>query len=256
MAANRRVDIWNAVERTRASYYKSSIRRTRKGLQEQLKPIMEFLPDRVDELTSSVVEALIDEQPIKEMMIDIYYTVGRRFAKAVFGTLTKAEFTDDYFMRQVIQEVETAGMMGVDDKGKKILLVTEMSNTTVKEINHIISAAFEEGQSIQTTAATIQASIKHMTNVRATMIARTETIRASNIGAMAGADMTGLNLNKEWISTFDDRTREDHLVADGQVVAKDDPFDVGGEPLRYPADASGSAWNTINCRCTLAFIPK
>ena len=252
MARTRRVDIWNAVERTRASYYKSSIRRSRKGLKEQLKPIMEFLPDRVDELTSSVVEALIDEQPIKEMMIDIYYTVGRRFGKAVFGTLTKAEFTDDYFMREVVQAVETAGMMGPGGT----LLVTEMSNTTVKEINHIISAAFEEGQSIQTTAATIQASIKHMTNVRSMMIARTETIRASNIGAMAGADMTGLKLKKEWISTFDDRSRADHEAADGQVVAKDDPFNVGGEPLQYPADASGSARNTINCRCTLAFIPQ
>ena len=72
MARTRRVDIWNAVERTRASYYKSSIRRSRKGLKEQLKPIMEFLPDRVDELTSSVVEALVEEQPIKDMMIDIY----------------------------------------------------------------------------------------------------------------------------------------------------------------------------------------
>ena len=252
MAATRRVDIWNAVERTRASYYKSSIRRTRKGLQEQLKPIMEFLPDRVDELTSSVVEALVEEQPIKDMMIDIYYTVGRRFGKAVFGTLTKAEFTDDYFMREVVQAVETAGMTGPDG----VLLVTEMSNTTVKEINHIISAAFEEGQSIQTTAATIQASIKHMTNVRAVMIARTETIRASNIGAMSGAKMTGLKLNKEWISTFDDRTRDDHLAADGQIVGRDEFFNVGPDQLQYPADASGSAWNTINCRCTLAFIPQ
>ena len=252
MARTRRVDIWNAVERTRASYYKSSIRRTRKGLKEQLKPIMEFLPDRVDELTSSVVEALVEEQPIKDMMIDIYYTVGRRFGKAVFGTLTKAEFTDDYFMREVVQAVETAGMTGPDG----VLLVTEMSNTTVKEINHIISAAFEEGQSIQTTAATIQASIKHMTNVRAVMIARTETIRASNIGAMSGAKMTGLKLNKEWISTFDDRTRDDHLAADGQIVGRDEFFNVGPDQLQYPADASGSAWNTINCRCTLAFIPK
>ena len=252
MARTRRVDIWNAVERTRASYYKSSIRRSRKGLKEQLKPIMEFLPDRVDELTSSVVEALVEEQPIKDMMIDIYYTVGRRFGKAVFGTLTKAEFTDDYFMREVVQAVETAGMTGPDG----VLLVTEMSNTTVKEINHIISAAFEEGQSIQTTAATIQASIKHMTNVRAVMIARTETIRASNIGAMSGAKMTGLKLNKEWISTFDDRTRDDHLAADGQIVGRDEFFNVGPDQLQYPADASGSAWNTINCRCTLAFIPK
>tara|TARA_Y100000593_G_scaffold93718_1_gene189680 strand:- start:5097 stop:5879 length:783 start_codon:yes stop_codon:yes gene_type:complete len=260
MAANRRVDIWNAVERTRASYYKSSIRRTRKGLQEQLKPIMEFLPDRVDELTSSVVEALIEKDPLKEMLTDIYYTVGRRFAKGVFGTLTKAEFTDDLFMRKVIDEVETYGL----------IMVNDMTDTTKKQINHIISSAFEEGQSIQTTAATIQASINHMTNVRSTMIARTETIRASNQGAMFGADMTGLDLDKEWISTLDSRTRTfedsdyDHLSMDGQRVDQKAEFGtvspqdryLNNDFLRFPADAIGQPGNTINCRCTLAFIPK
>ena len=246
MARTRRVDIWSAVDRTRASYYKSSIRRSRKGLKEQLKPIMEFLPDRVDELTSTIIDSLIEKGPIKEMMIDIYYTVGRRFAKAVFGTLTKAEFTDDQFMKKVIGEVETNGA----------LMIADMTDTTRKQLNNIISAAFEEGQSIQTTSAMIQASLKHMTNVRATMIARTETIRASNIGAMFGADMTGLALNKEWISTFDDRTREDHLEADGQVVGKDEAFDVGGDLLQYPAATNWRAGNTINCRCTLAFIPQ
>jgi hypothetical protein len=29
------------------------------------------------------------------------------------------------------------------------------------------------------------------------------------------------------------------------------PFLVGGEPLQFPGDPSGSTWNIINCRCTV-----
>ena len=251
MGRQRRIDIWRIVDRTRAGMLKSSTRRARKGLKEQMQPILDFLPDRADELNSTIVDSLIEQGPIKEMMADIYYTVGLPFAKAVYGSLQKAEFTDDVFGRAVINEVETAGMMGPGGK----TLVKDMTDTTIKEINKIISAAFEEGISIQAAAATIESHIRHMSNVRATMIARTETIRASNFGALQGAKFTELKLQKEWISTFDDRTRDDHLAADGQIVGRDELFDVGGDQLPYPAAANGQPGNTINCRCTLAFIP-
>ena len=245
MGRQRRIDIWRIVDRTRAGMLKSSTRRARKGLKEQMQPILDFLPDRADELNSTIVDSLIEQGPIKEMMTDIYYTTGLPFAKAVYGSLKKAEFNDDVFGRAVVDAIETDGL----------IMVSDMTATTKKEINHILSAAFEEGQSIQATAATIESHIRHMSNVRATMIARTETIRASNFGALQGAKFTELKLNKEWISTFDDRSRIDHEAADGQIVGRDDMFDVGGEQLPYPAATNGSAGNTINCRCTLAFIP-
>ena len=133
--------------------------------------------------------------------------------------------------------------------------VADISQTTRKQIKQAIKVGIADGLSIPEISEKIRRN-RSFAPYRATMIARTETIRASNIGAMSGAKMTGLKLNKEWISTFDDRTRDDHLAADGQIVGRDEFFNVGPDQLQYPADASGSAWNTINCRCTLAFIPK
>lgn len=60
----------------------------------------------------------------------------------------------------------------------------------------------------------------------------------------------GCEMTKIWVATDDDRTRPEHAEADGQEVAIDEPFDVGGEELMYPADPSGSGWNIYNCRCT------
>jgi hypothetical protein len=63
-------------------------------------------------------------------------------------------------------------------------------------------------------------------------------------------------LKKIWVATLDDRTRESHRRAHGQVRFIDEPFNVGGEELDYPSDPSGSAGNTINCRCTRITVPE
>ena len=90
---------------------------------------------------------------------------------------------------------------------------------------------------------------------RALRIARTETIAASNAGAMAGANDVGIALNKVWLATRDDRTRQEHLDMDNVAVGYNDDFIVDGERLEYPGDPNGSPENVINCRCAVAFEP-
>lgn len=52
-----------------------------------------------------------------------------------------------------------------------------------------------------------------------------------------------------WNAVGDEKTRPDHMDADGQEVNLSDPFTVGGEQLDYPGDPAGSAEQTENCRC-------
>ena len=87
-----------------------------------------------------------------------------------------------------------------------------------------------------------------------TRIARTQTTRLENKGRFdaykAGAEM-GYDLVKQWVAVGDDKTRDAHNHANGQVVDYDKPFIVDGEELMYPGDPNGSAGNVINCRCTM-----
>lgn len=82
-------------------------------------------------------------------------------------------------------------------------------------------------------------------------IARTETMRASNAGSFELYRHAGVP-QKEWLATGDDRTRDTHMEANGQVVAVESPFTVGGYQMMYPGDASLGAppEEYINCRCT------
>ena len=89
---------------------------------------------------------------------------------------------------------------------------------------------------------------------RAARIARTEATAAFNAGAFAAAlELTGDErpLVKQWIARRDDRTRQAHRDADGQLQLLEDPFDVGGFEMRFPGDPLGPADQTINCRCIL-----
>ena len=97
-----------------------------------------------------------------------------------------------------------------------------------------------------------------LTPYRAATVARTETHAAATFASVesvrqAERELPGLRMTKEWLATKDDRTRPEHLAADGQTVGLDEKFSVGGEAMDRPGDSSASAANVVACRCAIIF---
>jgi len=67
-------------------------------------------------------------------------------------------------------------------------------------------------------------------------------------------DKLGVSVQKKWDSIIDAVTRDPHRGASGQTVDYDSFFVVGGELLQYPGDSAASAWNRINCRCSMRTV--
>ena len=113
----------------------------------------------------------------------------------------------------------------------------------------------EQGLSISKIQANVQ-GVMNADLVRATTIARTETLSAYNAGAVAGVKALGADgpSCKEWLATGGPRTRESHADADGQVVPLNEFFIVGGWELDQPGDPTGPPDEVINCRCTVLFV--
>jgi len=138
-----------------------------------------------------------------------------------------------------------------------------INNTTQSDLRrHIAKAiadAVEAGKSSEDIDHAILDAVDDVFSItegRAYIIARTETARAVNWGQFEFAKNAGIPLMKEWISARDNVVRPAHQHADGQAVDLNAPFVVDGETLQYPGDPSASAGNTINCRCTVKYIPK
>lgn len=92
---------------------------------------------------------------------------------------------------------------------------------------------------------------------RAMRIARTEGGRITSVTRQKSqreARRQGVELEKQWVSTLDKRTRDTHQELDGKVVGIDEYFEVRGLKTLQP-NMFGIAEEDINCRCrTLSVI--
>lgn len=130
-----------------------------------------------------------------------------------------------------------------------------------KQITSIVTSGILQGKSINSIAKDLMDNIKNMGRISAIRAARTAITEAENAGRQAATEeleAKGVIMAKQWLSIIDGRTRDAHIDADGQEVANDEPFIVGGEELMFPGDKSmgASGWNLYNCRCTRVGVIK
>jgi hypothetical protein len=131
--------------------------------------------------------------------------------------------------------------------------VTRVSQTTKRMLGRLVQQGVGQGKTYKEIAKSIrERDTKRRFNwIRAKRIARTEMHMASNFATEEAVKATGLKVTKEWVAFIDDRTRGQHIRANGQMRQQHEDFLVGGEHLAYPGDPRGSAWNVINCRCVV-----
>jgi HK97 family phage portal protein len=139
-------------------------------------------------------------------------------------------------------------------------LIVQISDSTMRDVQERITRGVLEGMKIPSIAELIdELYLNQIIPNRSRVIARTETIRATNYGAGAAARGTGLDLVKGWLATTDGFAREGHVEAMNRYrtnpIPIDSAFEVAPEPggtydnLDYPGDPRGAPENTIQCRC-------
>lgn len=121
---------------------------------------------------------------------------------------------------------------------------------------HLTSAVTQgilQGESIPKIADRLQ-NVAFMGRNSAIRNARTYTTAAENKGRIDSyerAEKYGIQTNKKWIATLDDRTRVEHRHLDGMSVKPDEEFEVDGYKISFPGDPSAEPEMFYNCRCTL-----
>lgn len=204
------------------------------------------------------------------------YSLNAQIERAISGDVTTSELrVNDLFIRNAMEKVwqstvrrfaflsdfqiDKKGPSGVEGQVRNFLennLIERINNITEgtrDTLRKILADLMAEGVGIPNMAREIVKRTGEINKVRATRIARTEVIGASNYGSLLGVQQAGIAVKKVWISTRDVRTRDAHLAADGQAVNLDQDFTVNGEQLSFPGDPKGSTGNVINCRCAIGY---
>jgi hypothetical protein len=189
---------------------------------------------------------------IEAIMRDAYQTIGKRAATAIKDTQGKS------FKRAVPMAPAFEEGMGRYIRKNAARKVKDIDDTTKARIAILIQHGIDDGLTNAEVAASIRQAALIDSAYRSALIARTESHSAANAGSLESAIDSDVVLEKEWIFTEDERTRDgmdsefDHTDVDNVPV--DEPFIVSGEELMYPGDPSGSAGNIINCRCAIGYV--
>jgi SPP1 gp7 family putative phage head morphogenesis protein len=130
---------------------------------------------------------------------------------------------------------------------KQLRAIVGLTDKQAASIGRMRDEWLDEGLSDDVVERRVEFESAKALKVRTEMIARTETIAASNAGqriAWQQARSEGLlspDLVKVWITTPDDRTCSECEAIDGEQANIDSPFSIGVvEPPAHP-----------NCRCAV-----
>lgn len=127
--------------------------------------------------------------------------------------------------------------IAIDDNKAKVL----------QDIRRTLTQSVVNGEGIRDTASRLKDKIDSSL-WKAEQIVRTETTKVmakARVDGMERVEKAGIKVQKEWVATLDDRTREEHQELDGEIVDMGERFSNGEE---YP--------NDVNCRCSVvAYFP-
>lgn len=113
-----------------------------------------------------------------------------------------------------------------------------------------------QGESMDKIAQRLAQTVGDKDMAAAVRNARTMTTGAECAGRVDSykrAEDMGIQLQQEWMSTLDGRTRHSHRELHGERIDVDGTFSNG---CRFPGDPSGDPEEIYNCRCTLVAAIK
>jgi SPP1 gp7 family putative phage head morphogenesis protein len=122
-----------------------------------------------------------------------------------------------------------------------------------QKITSEVTQGILQGESVDKIASRMR-NVAAMGSRAARRNARTAVTGAENAGRQAGferAQDMGIDTEKQWLATMDDRTRHEHRLLDGVHVPVDEDFEVDGYKIEYPGDPSAEPEMVYNCRCTM-----
>ena len=265
MNAKQREQYWVKFQRIRSDIEKKYINSIQESIFAQFKDFAKSIEKNGVDASISELGLNLWEKELIKVFEKMYKETVVLFGNAVYRSIKieanqKAETFgfNAQWTKEILEFLMTQGFT----------LVSNITQTTKKRLIDIATTGITEGLSVdQITKLILDDKELEYSNMRARRIVRTEVMRGSNIGAMKGAEAHGFLVDKQWISARDSRTRRipddefDHVELDGVIVPFDQPFTSEGKKgeavvAMQPGDISAPAGFTINCRCTVGFIPK
>jgi uncharacterized protein with gpF-like domain len=188
---------------------------------------------------------------IEAVLITHYEDVGKIFSRQLTNRLPNPVSVTG--AERTIIEAELTQVYKQRASAQAQRIASTTINNVQRSVASQLAVAGVDASDTRTLGRNVGAQLSKHFGKRATGIACVETQHSAEVAKETEIQVVTPNTatpTKEWVSQGDNRVRDAHLSADGQVVAVNQPFIVKGERLMYPGDPAGSPGNIINCRCS------
>lgn len=241
-------------------YIKSYWRVIQRALVKSRASIVERAEYTSPEDLKSRVETLLNTEPVMDVMMDLWLTVGGRFGYDTFSKI-RAKKSGVPMMEYKADDQELwKGKMRKYASERSLQKVGAIMSTEAEAINSVIDGVIKQvatnGLGIPETRKLMRNALKDqlldIENWQAQRIAMTEVGSAANTGSFQAANEVE-GVKKQWMfipgmKTF--RPSHQSFEADG---AKEMSFEYA-PGLAHPGDIRGSAEHVINCYCSIGYI--
>ena len=219
---------------------------------------------RWEEMRDTMAEDLTDTYGKARAMIQGYmpevYALNHNYATFQVESLSKVNTSytlyDAYTVQRLIRD------------NPKLLPNYRFGSVTYERMRqknlrwnqqHITSAITQgilQGESIPKIAKRMREAgyMEYKASIRDARTSITSAQNSGRIEAYRRAENMGIKMQKQWLATIDDRTRHEHRELDGQKRPVDEPFEVEGYEIMYPAEPSAEPEMVYNCRCTMVTV--
>lgn len=188
------------------------------------------------------------------------YAIGHNYGTFLVESGSKLNTSYTLYDRDTVAKLmkDRPKLLPDPTKGSKTqqaLKSKQIQRWSKAKMNSAVAQGVLQGESIPEIAGRLR-NVTDMSYRASIRNARTMLTSSENLGRQASferAQDMGIEMEKQWLATLDDITRDSHALMDGERVPLDENFSNG---LEYPADPSGEPEEIYNCRCTMVTAIK
>jgi SPP1 gp7 family putative phage head morphogenesis protein len=218
---------------------------------------------RWEEMRDTLAEDLTKTDLKCRSMMDGYmadaYALNHNYATYIVESNSLVDTSYSLYNRSAVERLirkEPQILPMMSENVKKDILTNNLEVWNGQKLTSALTQGIIQGESIPKIAKRFRnvADMNYKQSIRTARTSMTSAQNGGRLDAFFRAKEMGINQKKQWVAIIDDRTRHEHRLLNGMKVELEEPFEVDGYEIMYPADPSAEPEMVYNCRCAMITV--
>ena len=238
--------LWKRVDRQRVAWWNPASKQIAPLYEDESDAVAKAIKGKAPDKLVAVAEKAINSLKADwhKMMVKLSTAIVEDFGQDTaedFGATKQASSLSEVpELKWSFDPTDAAIRKWIEEEATKDIVTILATN--LDDVKRVILAGVDENIGTTQIAKNLRQFYDDRSPFKAMRVARTEVTKASAFGSQEAAKQSGVVKTKTWLSSRDDRVRDEHEQIDGETVELDDVFSNG---LEYPSEPM--------CRCVLTF---